>query len=125
MAEPVDSIRYPLAVDASRGAIALERDYAEHVKQLVIQLLLTSPGERINEPGIGAGLRRAVFGPNSPATASLVKTLVVQNLEQWLGGVVAVDDVTAEASEEKLVVRITYTVLARGHADVLNLEVTL
>lgn len=125
MADPVDSIKYPLAVDASRGTIALERHYEEHVKQLVIQLLLTSPGERINEPTVGVGLRRAVFGPNSDATASLVKTLIVQNLEQWLGGIISVDDVTTEAVEEKLSVKIAYTVLARGRSDILNLEVTL
>jgi phage baseplate assembly protein W len=125
MTEPVDSLKYPLAVDAKRGTIALERNYEEHVKQLVIQLLLTSPGERINEPSIGAGLRRAVFGPNSDATASLVKTLVVQNLEQFLGGIIRVDDVTAQAIEEKLSVKIAYTVLSRGHSDILNLEVTL
>ncbi|MCX4247462.1 GPW/gp25 family protein [Paraliomyxa miuraensis] len=125
MAQRVDSIRYPLALDASRGSIALERDYDEHVKQLIIQLLLTSPGERINEPNVGAGLRRAVFGPNSDTTASLVRTLIVQNLEQWLGGVISVDDVTTEAREEALAVKVVYTVLSRGQSDVLNLEVTL
>lgn len=125
MADFIDSIRYPLAIDASRGSIALERDYEEHVKQLITQLLLTSPGERINEPNVGAGLRRAVFGPNTDTTASLIKTLVVQNLEQWLGRIISVDEVTTEALEETLSVKIAYTVLARGQSDVLNLEVTL
>ena len=125
MADPVDSIKFPLAVDDSRGSIALERDYSEHVKQLIIQLLLTSPGERINEPDVGAGLRRAVFGPNSDTTASLVKTLVVQNLEQYLGSIIQVDEVTAEAENEKLSVQIAYTLFSRGESDILNLEVTL
>ena len=124
MPQPVDALRHPLALDAGRGSFALERDYAQHVKQLVTQLLLTGPGERINEPTVGAGLRRAVFGPNSDATASLIKTLIVQNLEQWLGGIVRVEDVTSEALGETLSVRIAYTILSHGGSDILNLEVS-
>ena len=120
---PVDSLKFPLAVDTARGTIALERDYAAHVKQMVIQVLLTTPGERINMPQFGAGLRRAVFGPNSDTTASLVQTLIAQNLDQWLSGIIRVDGITVESENSRMNVNLSYTILRQGTTDVLNLEV--
>lgn len=125
MAEPVTSIRYPIAVDAGLGQIAVEADYAEHVEQLIKQVLFTSPGERINRPGFGCGLRRMVFAPNSDVTASLTQVMVFQALEKWLGTLIDVTQVEVNAVEEVLEVRIAYLLKARQERRYLNLEVTL
>ncbi len=125
MAEPVTSIRYPIAVDAGLGQIAVEADYAEHVEQLIKQVLFTSPGERINRPGFGCGLRRMVFAPNSDVTASLTQVMVFQALEKWLGTLIEVTQVEVNAVEEVLEVRIAYLLKARQERRYLNLEVTL
>jgi len=119
------ALRYPFAIDAGGGRAAEEGDYDSYVRQLIRQVLLTAPGERINRPDFGAGVRRMVFAPNSPAVASLAQTFVHQALTRWLGTVIKLEQVAVAAEEEKLLITIRYLVLQRGETRVLNEEVTL
>ncbi len=125
MKKPITSIRYPLAVDAGLGCLTIEADYAEHVEQLIMQVLFTNPGERINRPSFGCGLRRMVFAPNSDVTAGLTQVTVFQALEKWLDDVIEVSQVKVKAVDEVLEVRIAYILTARQERRYLNLEVTL
>lgn len=118
-------LRYPFAIDRGAGRAAQEPDYEAYVRQLIRQVLLTAQGERINRPDFGAGVRRMVFAPNSPAVASLAQTFVFQALTRWLATVIKVEDVAVAADAEKLLITIRYLVLARGEVRVLNEEVTL
>ncbi|MEE8523774.1 MAG: GPW/gp25 family protein, partial [Thermoanaerobaculia bacterium] len=97
----------------------------EYIRQLIRQVLLTAPGERVHRPDFGAGLRRLVFAPNSPATASLTQTTVYQALTTWLGQLIEVEDVQAQAHGERLEITIAYLIRARGERRFLNVEVTL
>jgi phage baseplate assembly protein W len=125
MKPAIESVRYPFAIDDSAGRLAQEPVYAEHVEQMIKQVLLTGPGERINRPDFGCGLRRMVFAPSSDASAQLLQVMVLQALEKWLDSVIAVDSVRVEAANEVLAVHIAYLLKARGERRYLNLEVTL
>jgi phage baseplate assembly protein W len=125
MKKPINSILYPFAIDSGLGRLAQETDYGAHVEQLIKQVLFTSPGERINRPDFGCGLRRMVFAPNSDVTASLTRITVFQALENWLGSLISIDDVKVSATNEILEVTIVYVLKARLERRHLNLEVTL
>src|SRR5262245_20334758 len=125
MKEKFTSIRHPIAIDAGLGRLASEDSYAAHVEQLMRQVLLTSPGERINRPDFGCGLKRMVFAPNSDVTASLVQVAVFEALNKWLSSVIDVSSVEATAKEETLSVGIAYVLKARQERRYLNLQVTL
>ncbi len=125
MQKPIRSIRYPFAIDRGLGTLLEETDYSRHVEQMIRQVLLTSPGERINRPDFGCGLRRMVFAPNSVVSANLAQVLVLQALEKWLGDLISVLDVALKAIDEKLEVGIVYVLKARQERRYLNLEVTL
>jgi Bacteriophage baseplate protein W len=103
---------FPFQIDAASQQTA-QASYPAHVDQMVRQLLLTSPGERVNRPQFGCGLRSLVFAPNSDALAATVKLRVIQGLNQWLAGVVAVVDVTVGGSADPgtLEVTVTYTLV--------------
>ena len=116
-------IRYPISVDAGLRRLAQEPQYGRHVDQLVRQVLLTAPGERINRPDFGCGVRRMLFAPNSEATASLMQVTVMQSLEKWLGEVIVVDAVEAEAREETLDIKVSYFIRSTGEKRYLNLDV--
>lgn len=123
-ARPVsDSVRYPFAIDREAGRLAQEPDYAAHVDQLVRQVLLTSPGERVNRPDFGCGLRRMVFAPNTAATASLLQVMVLEALERWLADVITVDQVRVVARDSLLEVTVAYIINARAERRFLNLVV--
>lgn len=118
------SIKYPFAIDAGRGRLAEEENYAEHIEQLIKQVIFTAPGERINRPDFGCGVKRLVFAPNSVVTASLAQVTIFQALTKWLGSALTVNDVKAEAIEERLEITIAYTLKARQERRYLNLVVT-
>ena len=118
------SIRHPFAIDASRGRLAEEENYAAHVEQLMLQILFTAPGERINRPDFGCGVKRLVFAPNDAVSASLAQVAIYQALTKWLSAAITLNDVRVAAIEERLEISITYTLLARQERRYLNIEVT-
>lgn len=118
-----DDIYHPLRVDLGSGRLALERDDALHIEQMMRQVLLTAPGERINRPDFGCGLRRIVFAPNSELSAHLLKITIYQSLTKWLGDRIKVEDVSVSSSEETLAIHIVYSLRVRGGRRFLNLEV--
>jgi hypothetical protein len=124
MKETYVGIRHPIAVDSGLGRLASERSFEKHVEQMMLQVLLTNPGERLNRPDFGCGLRRMVFAPNSDVAASLVKVSVHQGLGTWLGTVLDVEDVQVTPVAETLTVRIIYTLKAREGRRYLDVEVT-
>ncbi len=83
---------FPFRIDgASRQG--QQAAYALHVRQMIRQVLLTSPGERVNLPDFGCGLRQLIFAPHNEALDSSVKIIVLQALEKWLGTEVKVKEV--------------------------------
>lgn len=125
MKDTFTSIRYPIAVDQAMGRLQEEADYDAHVDQLIRQVLFTSPGERINRPDFGCGLKRMIFAPNSEISASLAQVSIFEALRRWLGSVIDVNDVKVKAIDEVMEIRIVYLVRARQERRYLNLEVTI
>jgi phage baseplate assembly protein W len=89
---------FPLRVDGGSQQTA-QSPYAEHVVQMIKQILLTTPGERINNPQFGCGLRTMVFAPMSPAIQVTARMQVTQALGQWLAGVIVVENVEVLSSD--------------------------
>ena len=124
MSTPFTSIKHPIAIDLGRGQLAEETDYDEHIEQMMLQVLFTAPGERINRPDFGCGVKRLVFAPNSEPLASLAQVTIFQALTRWLGSAITVNDVKAQAIDSRMEIRIVYTLKARGERRFLNVEVT-
>jgi uncharacterized protein len=118
------SIRHPIGIDSALGRLDEERDYAEHVEQLILQVLFTGPGERVNRPDFGCGVKRLIFAPNSDVAASLAQVTIFEALQRWLDPVITVDDLKVQSHDEILEIRLTYTLKARRERRYLNLEVT-
>ncbi|MBX3251046.1 MAG: GPW/gp25 family protein [Myxococcales bacterium] len=108
------ALRFPLAVDHDARRLREETDYDRYVDQLVRQLLLTSPGERVNRPDFGAGIRRLLFAPSNEATATPLQTTILAALERWLAPVLTVEAVDVELGHELVVVTVRYVVRRRG-----------
>jgi len=97
---------YPFRFDpAGRAAIATPDD---HVRDLIYQVLFTSPGERVNRPDFGCGLRQLVFMPNSDALATATQFIVQGSLERWLADIIQVQFVRIRSQEETITVEVGY-----------------
>jgi len=80
----------------------------EHIHDLIFQVLFTSPGERVNRPEFGCGLKQLVFMPNSDALATATQQLVQGALHRWLQEVIAIERVTVQAVDAVLEVTVVY-----------------
>lgn len=103
-------IDYPLHI-SGRGRTA-STDYDEHVRDLIEQLLFTSPGERVNRPTFGTGLMQLLFAPNSDELATATGFLIQSSLQQWLGDYVQIEAVETRSEDSTLFVTVRYLVRA-------------
>lgn len=119
-----DHIAYPFSIDAGAGGLASEADYDAYVKSLILQVLMTAHGERINRPDFGASLRRLVFSPLAAGITTFVQTMILQALNRWLSEVIRVETIKVDIVMEEVRVEVAYVVLARGTRRHLTMEVT-
>jgi uncharacterized protein len=108
----VGQVDFPYHFDA-RGRTA-GSDGADHIRDLIEQVLFTSPGERVMRPDFGSGLLALVFEPNSTAMAATTQMLVQGALQQYLGHLIAVDAVDVSAVDGTFRVSVRYIVRRDG-----------
>lgn len=104
------NVAFPYRVDGRGRTAEAENDDA-HLRDLIEQLLFTVPGERVNRPDFGCGLLQLVFAPNSAELAATLQALVQGALQQWLGQLMRIDEVSVSSEEATLTVLVRYTVL--------------
>jgi len=119
------SLSFPLRISETRRAVTEDKTYDNYVAGLIRQVLLTAPGERVNRPDFGVGLRRMVFAASGGDTDSFVKTLILEGLTKWLKDFIQVEAIEVRREDITLFVQINYVLLQRGYRRYLNLEVTL
>tara|TARA_R100000008_G_C3536503_1_gene142322 strand:- start:196 stop:597 length:402 start_codon:yes stop_codon:yes gene_type:complete len=78
------SPKFPLEIDTSVGAYALNTTLKEVVKQNFINLMLTAPGERIADIEFGAGLRHYLFEQNTPGLHSEIATKIQEQTKKYM-----------------------------------------
>jgi phage baseplate assembly protein W len=82
------NIDFPFHTD-NRGRTGETGD-DDHVRDLIEQVLFTTPGERVNRPDFGSGLLQLVFAPLSDELTATTQFLVQGALQQWLGDIIQV-----------------------------------
>lgn len=109
-------IDYPYHIDGrGRTAETFEND---HVRDMIEQLLFTTPGERVNRPDFGSGLLQLVFAPASSELAATTRFLVQAGLQQWLGDRIRVDAVEVNVDDSTLTVTVVYTLVRTDQREV-------
>ena len=98
---------FPFYIDGT-GRVATT-DVDDHVRDMIYQLLFTSPGERVDLPNFGCGLLQLVFAPNSDVLAAATQLLVQGSLQKWLGDVIQVENLEVSNNDNQLVIRLVYT----------------
>ncbi len=101
-------ISFPFHIEKN-GRVA-EAAEDPHIRQMIEQLLFTSPGERVNRPTFGCGLAQLVFAAESNEMVSATQFLVQGSLQQWLGELIQVEAVSVAAEDSTLTVLVQYVV---------------
>jgi len=55
-----------------------------HAKSKLINVLLTSPGERLHHPNFGVGLKNRLFQQNTPIAEEELRAIVTPQVEQYI-----------------------------------------
>jgi uncharacterized protein len=108
------------------GGIALVQEEAA-VRQALLLLLSTVPGERVMRPDYGCELHRLAFAPNDDTTAGLAIHYVRRALERWEPriDILHLDANRSVDSPHRLDVSLEYRVRATQRTDRLRFGVEL
>lgn len=104
-------LAFPFRLDRGRTAVV---DEAAHLRDLIEQVLFTSPGERVERPTFGCGVQHLVFSPSGDDTAAAAQVLVQGALQQWLGELATIERVDVASQDATLRVTVQYTDLRSG-----------
>jgi len=98
----------------------------DHLQDLILQVLFTNPGERINLPEFGVGVQRLVFAPNNETLRTSAQFLISTNLQRWLGDRMDVEQVNVSSelgAEQVVTIEIVYTVKATQQRQRIQVQV--
>lgn len=109
------NVNFPFQFD---GRGRTQDPMQDYVRQMVEQVLFTSPGERVNLPDFGSGLLQLPFTPNSFEMAAATQFTVQGALQKWLGNYIKVESVVASVDEAVLTVTVQYSLLDTGVSQV-------
>lgn len=95
-----------------------------HVRDELLQLVLTNPGERLFLPEFGGGVRKLVFEPADDLLAGVTKARLTQAINRWLGHRVTLEDVKVDHSDARLAVEIRYRLAGAQDLRMLKFQRT-
>jgi uncharacterized protein len=114
------ALRFPFSV-APSGRLALaEGD--ERIRGKILQVLFTSPGERVNLPDFGCGLLDLVFEPDDPVLAAATEFTVTQALTRWMGDEIVVDAVDVQSHAETVTVEVAWISRAERSRNAIRVQ---
>src|SRR5260370_40861850 len=93
----------------------------ENLQAKIVQVVLTAPGERVNLPDFGCGLRDLVFDPNNDVLAATTEFAITKALQQWLGNDIIVSSVDVSNSEGELQIEVVY--VRRDRLDTAKVKI--
>ena len=101
-------------------------DGAAAVRQAILLLLSTRPGERVMRPDYGCALHHLAFASNDETTAALAIHYVRRALERWEPRVDVLElDATPDPERGALTIRLVYQVRVTQRTDQLSFDVQL
>jgi len=114
-------LSFPFRI-GSDGRTAQVSVLEDHVKEELIQLLLTNPGERLFLPEFGGGVRRMVFEGAYESTAAVTKAALTEAISSWLGHRIQLEDLDVTVENETIEVEIKYSIAGTGESRIIKFQ---
>ena len=109
------------------GGLTEIGDVDLHIKDKIMQVLFTIPGERVNLPEFGSRLRDLVFEGNNEVLRAAVTYSISRSLTRWMGQEVKIENVKVDSDEGEgiLYIQIFYQRLDNRIPDTLEIAYKL
>jgi len=114
-------LSFPFRV-GSDGRMATVKTLDEHVRDELIQLILTNQGERPFLVDFGGGVRRLVFEAADETTSAMAKAGITQAINRWLGHRVKLIYVEFKVENSTISVDIQYQLAGTEDTRVLRFQ---
>lgn len=120
----VINIDFPFQFDRYHRT-ASTNDEDQHIRDLIEQLLFTTPGERVNRPDFGSGILSLIFAPNSAELATAMEITIQASIEQWLGDLIDLQSLQVTSVDADLYIVVEYVVQSSGEAQTATFRTTV
>ncbi|MBR8837435.1 MAG: GPW/gp25 family protein [Stigonema ocellatum SAG 48.90 = DSM 106950] len=106
------NIDFPFSFD--RWERTATTSYENHIRDLIEQLLFTTPGERVNRPDFGSGVLSLIFSSNSPELATALQALIAASIERWLSDLIDLNTLDVKSEDSSLYITVQYRLQSTG-----------
>ena len=106
------------------GRTAAPASDADQVRDEILQLLLTDPGERPFLVEFGGGVRRLVFEPTSDVLRGVTKARITQALSRWLGHRATVELLEVLFEGERIEIELKYRPAGAADSRIIRFQRT-
>jgi uncharacterized protein len=106
------------------GRTATPSTDADHVRDELLQLLLTNPGERPFLVDFGGGVRKLVFEPTSDVLRGVTKARITQALSRWLGHRLTTENLEVTFEGERIDIVIKYRPAGSSDSRIVKFQRT-
>jgi len=114
-------LSFPFRVGVD-GRMTTVKTLDEHVRNELVQLLLTNQGERPFLVDFGGGVRRLVFEAADDATGAVAKATITQAINTWLGHRVILEYINVEVENSTISVDIRYRLAGTEDSRLLRFQ---
>lgn len=114
-------LAFPFRVGGD-GRMTAVKTLDEHVRDEIVQLILTNPGERPFLVDFGGGVRRLIFEAADDATAAMAKAGITQAINRWLGHRVTLEYINVKVENSTITVDIRYRLAGTEVSRVLRFQ---
>jgi len=114
-------LAFPFRIDTT-GRAAQVTTLEDHVRDELMQLILTNPAERLFVPEFGAGVRRLVFENIDETTGAMTKAIITRAISRWIGHRVVLENLTVLIENEKIEVDLKYRIAGTEDTRTLRFQ---
>ena len=109
-----------------KRVFTLDYTTKDHAKSKLLNVLLTSPGERINQPLFGAGLKNRLFEQQTEVSGENLRNYIIPQVKQFVPEI-EIKNITLKdggLQGHKLFVTVNYSLINNSEEDSVTLSFT-
>jgi phage baseplate assembly protein W len=115
-------LSFPFRIAKYGGTTDQVSSLENHIRDEIIQLILTNPGERLFLPEFGGGVRRLIFHNADQTTAGMTKASITQAISRWLGGRISIEDLKVWIENEKIDIELKYRIAGSQDTKLMTFQ---
>lgn len=96
----------------------------EAIKTNLINFLLTGQGERVFNPGFGAGLRKFIFQQINTEGVSEIESYIAAIIEKYFPNIQGVVQIQPSPDTNSIFITITYSIVNTGINDTVQINLS-